>query len=142
MQRTAWILMSLFLWSCAGTKPNKIIRDHGECNVAYLSMDNKNNDTSRIKLIRTAVFDTMATLIHGYLIDSAYKPIQNADVKLFHRDQQITLLTNSKGEFEIFKYLNGDPWNLIIRHKDYICLYVVDVAQTGGQWVYIKLQHM
>ena len=109
--------------------------------MAYLNIDNSKNDTSRIKFIKGAVFDTTATLIHGYIIDNLFQPILNSDVTLFNQNQKITLLTNSIGEFEIFQNFNQDGWNLLVKNSNYICLYVVNVIQTGGQWFYIKLQH-
>ena len=139
MKITCWTGILLFLFSCTSTKSNKIIREHGECNVAYLNIDNSKNDTSRIKFIKGVVFDTTATLIHGYIVDSSFRPIQNCDVSLFNRNEQITLQTNSNGEFEIFQNLYQDGWNLLVKNPDYICLYIVGVIQTGGQWFYIKL---
>jgi hypothetical protein len=141
MKNSCWILISLFLLSCSTSETTKIVRDHGECNVAYLNIDNSKNDTSRVKFIKGVVFDTTATLIHGYIVDSSLQPIQNSDVTLFNRDQRITLLTNNQGEFEIFQNFYGGAWNLLVKNENYICLYLVDVIQTGGQWFYIKLQH-
>jgi len=141
MKAIYFIPALLFLISCASTREKIIVREHGECNVAYLNMDNAKNDTTRIRFIKAAVFDTTATLIHGYIIDSSFAPIQNSEVTLFNRDQRITLLTNSEGEFEIFQNLYPAGWNLLVKNPDYICLYIVDVIKTGGQWFYIKLQH-
>lgn len=141
MKATCLIAILLFLISCSPTKSGKIMREHGECNVAYLNIDNTKNDTTRIKFIKGVVFDTTATLIHGYIVDSSFKPIQNSDVTLFTQNQKITLLTNTQGEFEIFQNFYQGSWNLLVKNPDYICLYVVGVIQTGGQWFYIKLQH-
>jgi hypothetical protein len=141
MKTNYLIAILLFLISCSPAKSNKVIREHGECNVAYLNIDNRKNDTTRIKIIKSVVFDTTATLIHGHIIDSSFKPIQNSDVTLFNQNQRITLLTNSQGEFEIFQNFYQGGWNLLVKNPDHICLYVADVIQTGGQWFYIKLQH-
>lgn len=141
MKTTYWILISIFIFSCSSSKSTKIVREHGECNVAYMNIDNSKNDTSRIKFIKGVVFDTTATLIHGYIVDSAFQPIQNSDVTLFNKDERITLLTNNQGEFEIFQNFYRDGWNLLVKNEQYICLYVINVIQTGGQWFYIKLQY-
>jgi hypothetical protein len=142
MDKFIYTLIFISLLSCSSTKTLKIVRDHGECYVATLNFDNTLNDTSRIKFIRSVVFDTTATLVHGYIIDSkTLLPIQNTEVKLFSRDNKITLLTNSNGEFKIFQNLYATSWNMYFSHSDYICLYVTDVIQSGGQWFYIKLEH-
>jgi hypothetical protein len=141
MKTIAFLFVLLIMLSCYSSKIIKPVRDHGDCNVAYLNIDNNKNDTSRVKFIKGVVFDTTATLIHGFIVDSAFHPILNADITLFNSDKRIKLLTNSVGEFEIFQRLEDGGWNLLIKHENYVCLYVVDVIQTGGQWFYIKLEH-
>ena len=141
MQNLSILIIFISLLSCTSTKTKKIVRDHGECYIATLNFDNTLNDTSRIKFFKAVVFDTTATLVHGYIIDSkTLLPIQNTDVKLFTRKEEITLQTNSQGEFDIFQNLNTDSWNMVFRHPNFVCLYVANVIQTGGQWFYIKLE--
>ena len=132
--------ISILAFSCTSLKSNKTLREHGECNVAYLNIDNTKNDTSRIKLIKAITFDTTATLIHGYIVDKVFNPILNSEVTLFNSTQKIKLQTNNDGEFEIFQNLFGDNWNLLVQHQNYICMYIVDVVQASGQWFYIKLE--
>ena len=134
-------IVLLFLLSCSSTKSNTIVREHGECNVTALQVNNKYNDTSRVKFIKSVIFDTTATLVHGYLIESnSFRPIPNAEVTLFSRNEKIITSTNLKGEFEIFQNLNEGPWNLLVKHSNYICLYISAVIKSGGQWFYIKLE--
>lgn len=141
MQKTIFFSLFLFLISCSSTKSAKVQRDHGDCNVAFLNIDNKQNDTTKVRYIRGAVFDTTALLVHGYIINTTYQPVQNASVTLFSFDQKFQLTSDSLGEFEVFRHLGYGPWNLIVRHPDYVCSYIVDVVKTGGQWFFIKLEH-
>lgn len=142
MEKIGILIIFISMLSCSSVKTTPIARDHGECNTAYLNFDNKLNDTFRVKFINSVVFDTTAKLIHGYIVDSkTLLPVQNTDVKIFNKNQEITLLTNNQGEFEIYQNLWGDSWNMIFKHPDYICMYVVDVVQAGGQWFYVKLEH-
>jgi hypothetical protein len=142
MKKMIVVIIYIFILSCSSTKSVKVVRDHGDCYVATLNLDNTFNDTTRIRFIKGAVFDTTAILVHGYIIDSkTLLPIQNTEVRLFNMNRQITLQTNNQGEFEIFENLHESPWNLIFRHPEYICLYVVNVIQTGGQWISIRLEH-
>ncbi len=128
------------LLSCNVTKPKIVTREHGECNITTLNFDNEKNDTSRLKFINSVVFDTTANLVHGQITDRLLRPIQNCDVTLFNSEQKFTLLTNNNGEFEIFKNFLGGSWNILVKHQNYICLYVINVVQTGGQWFLIKLE--
>lgn len=143
MDKLICTLIFISLLSCSSTKTLKTVRDHGECYVATLNFNNTLNDTSRIKFIKSVVFDTTAILVNGYIVDSkTLLPIQNTEVKFFSKDVKITLETNNNGEFKIFKNLNSTiTWNMYFNHPDYICLYVNNVVQSGGQWFYIKLEH-
>ena len=143
MQKFVVLIISIFLASCSSTKSTKVVRDHGDCYVATLNFDNSLNDTSRVKFLKSAVFDTTATLVHGYIIDSkTHKPILNTDVEIFNSRERIKLLTNSQGEFEIFQDLGNSSWNMVFKQQNYICLYVVNVIQAGGQWFIITLEHI
>jgi hypothetical protein len=132
-------LLLIVFFSCS---TGKIIRDHGECYATQLSADNRLNDTSKVKFIKSVVFDTSAILIHGYIVEkNSYQPIEHADVAFINRRRFIKTHTNSQGEFEIFEDLEEGQWNLSVKHDNYICIYVLDIVKAGGQWFYVKLEH-
>jgi len=129
------------VYSCTNTKISNGKREHGDCNVAYLSLDNLKNDTNRLLVTRTYVFDTTAKMIKGIIVDQASGlGIDNVEVNLFHYTDQIKTISNKSGEFKIFENILLYDWNMIVRKPGYICMYIVNVIQTGGQEVVIKLQ--
>jgi hypothetical protein len=133
------IICIIFISSCKNSASKKTPRNNGDCYVTNFNLDNIKNDTSKIKIIKTVVFDTTAILLHGYVIDSLFNPIQNAEAILFKPGKSIKLLTNSNGEFKIFQNLDSGPWDLLVKNPSYKCLKVIDVVKTGGAWFYIKL---
>ncbi len=138
MQKLQSAISLFFIFSCTTTHT---IQKHGDCFVTYLNEQNKNNDTLTIRILKTVVLDTSATLIHGTLLDyKTSKPISDANVELFSLDLKFTAKSNNSGEFEIFQNLREGPWNINISHENYSCLYIVNAVQAGGEWLEIKLQ--
>jgi hypothetical protein len=139
MHKCSTLLFIIVFFSCSTT--TKIVRDHGECYVTALSIDNSMNDTSKVKFIKSTVFNGSATLIHGYIVEkNSQQPIGNAHVAILSIKRSIETRTNNQGEFEIFTNLGAGSWNLYVKHDDYICIYVIDIIKADGQWIYVKLE--
>ena len=87
------------------------------------------------------VFDTTANLISGSIVDQKTgTPIPGATISLFDVEHHLYTNTNDKGEFRFIENLEHGHWNLLVKHPDYVCMYIVNVIQTGGQVVRIKLE--
>ena len=111
-----------------------------ECAIITFRIGNKGNYNGCIKLINSVVFDTTATLIHGYVTDKkTNKPLENAFVKFYDGQEQYLDTTNSKCEFEFFKNISKEQWNLKIVRPQYECLIINDIIHAGGQWFDFKL---
>jgi hypothetical protein len=134
------IICVIFIASCTTSSSKKTIQNNGDCYITNFNLDNINNDTSKIKIIKTAVFDTTAILLHGYVVDSLFNPIEKTEITFYKENKIIKQLTNSNGEFKIFQNLDKGSWNLLVKKTDYECLNVLDIVKAGGQWFYIKLK--
>ena len=126
------------LTSCSLPRP---LGKHGDCLVTYLNKKNDKNNTKIINILKTASFDTSATLVHGHILDyETSTPISNAIVNLFSYTIAFTTTTNINGEFEIFKDLRqGTSWNMNISDTNHTCLFIVNAIQADGEWLEIKL---
>lgn len=121
----------------------KQIRKNNNCDSTVLNTDNKFNDTSKIIYIKGAIFDTLACMINGLVIDhKTYTPIKNADIIFQSSDTILKGSTNEMGEFQIFnnEICGNKEWDLLINHLEYQCSLIKYKQYNGGQWIEIKLK--
>ena len=128
---------------CSCNQGKQITKNIG-CDTTTLNTDNKFNDTSKIIYIRGAIFDTLACMLNGLVIDQeTYTPIKKAAILFHSAGIEFKSVTNDIGEFRIFNnaVCKQDLWQLEISHKDYQCSIVKYKQFTGGQWIKIKLKN-
>jgi len=136
--RKVYIFLGIlfFLTSCKSSQKS----GQSECVIVTFHFDKNEKYNGKINLINSVVFDTTATLIHGYVTDQeTNKPLENTIIIFFDGQEQYLDTTNNKGEFEIFKNISKRQWNIKLIKLKYQCLIVEDVIHAGGQWFNFKL---
>lgn len=118
----------------SGDNPN-------HCRTVSIHKENKDNDTTRVKVIRTVAFDTTAILVGVQVADRQnLHPLQDVAVTLFNDQEQYPGITDAKGELTFFRNLPHGQFHLKLERRGYKCLIIRNVILAGGQWLAIKLQ--
>jgi hypothetical protein len=125
----------IIFFSCKGIGYSK-----GPCDELYLYSDNKKNDTNKVQIIGTGVFDTTANMLNGVIVDSlTNKPIVGAKVYIWNGHKNYSDSSDSSGNFKFFKNGFDGIWQMSIYYSDYKCLVIENINIGGFISLKIKL---
>lgn len=103
-----------------------------------------NNDTSKLKVFKCVVYDTVAISLNGYLHDDVSGAvIKGAKIDVDYGNYKISYVSDERGEFNFWIMPKRESkLNIKITHDHYQCLVVNDVLHCGGQWIKFKLKRV
>ena len=101
-------------------------------------------DTSKLKVFRCVVYDTVAMSLNGYLHDDVSSAvIKGAKIDVDYGDYKTSFVSDERGEFNFWVMPKKESnLNIKITHELYQCIVVNDVFHCGGQWIKFKLKSL
>lgn len=106
------------------------------------TLGRNNNDTSKLKVFKCVVYDTVAISLNGYLQDDVSGAIiKGAKIDVDYGDYKISYVSDERGEYNFWIMPQRESkLNIKITHDQ--CLVVNDLLHCGGQWIKFKLKRV